>query len=144
VAAAGYDDVTVHGQAGATWYAQLVAPVAFKLPSGKVVERVLVRWCVNAGQRHAARTPGDRTVRAAVGGARPRLELEDRHRVDWLLPGQLLTRAAMVKDWHQVNTVYANVFLHGLLHHGSETGERSKPAAAANAGPGRAGHAYAH
>jgi hypothetical protein len=97
-AAARYDDVTVHGPAGATWYAKLVAPVAFKLPSGKVVERVLVRWYVNAGQRHAVRTPGDRTVRAAVGGACPRLTLGDHHRVDWLLPGQMLTRAAIVND----------------------------------------------
>jgi hypothetical protein len=77
-----------------------------------------------------------------LAGACPRLTLGDRHRVDWLLPGQLLMRAAMVKEWHQPNTVYANVILHRLVHHGSET-ERSELAAAANAGPGRAGHAYA-
>jgi hypothetical protein len=107
-----HDDVAVRGQAGATWYAKLIAPVTFQLPLGRRLELVLVRWYENAPP-YAARTAADATVRATVATVCPRLQLAPR-RLDWLLPGQLLWRAALVRDVAAPDACFANNFLHQL------------------------------
>jgi hypothetical protein len=120
-----YDDVAVHGPEGAVWYARLVAPVAFHFASGRRTELVLVRWYETAPR--LLRLPNaTRRMHTALSQDYPALQLAPPHRLDWLLPGQLLHQAAMVADpcVPTARIVFANVYLQDLLKTEHERGQR--------------------
>ena len=112
--AARYDDVAVSAPGGATWFARLVAPACFVLPSGRTVEAVLVRWyetaTTQAGRASTTATARTRLAVASCARVRP-----GDPGLDWCLPEQLLYRVALVPDWTQPGTFYVNEFLARLL-----------------------------
>jgi len=110
-----FDDVAVSAPGRATWFARLVAPVRFRLPSGRGVDAVLVRWYEAAAPLRAV---APSAARAAVAAC-PRLRPGDPG-LDWCLPAQLLRRVTLAPDWSgPADTSFVNVFLEQLAPAGA-------------------------